>query len=71
LPGTGQAWVRNGILAATIIDPPNSGEALEMLAKAVQTGITPPERTLTSPVSFPALHSIAPANVERARGTSA
>jgi len=71
MPATGQAWVKSGLLAATIVDPPNSGQALEIVMKAVQSGIAPPERTLTTPVSFPALHAIAPAAVDKARSTSA
>jgi ribose transport system substrate-binding protein len=31
LPNTGQAWVRSGVLAATVFVPPNTGQALEML----------------------------------------
>jgi ribose transport system substrate-binding protein len=71
LPETGQAWVRSGVLAATIIDPPNTGTALEALAKAVQTGIAPPERTRTTPTSYPPLHSIVPVKLQKSRGTSA
>lgn len=71
LPRTGQAWVRNGMLAATIIDPPNSGQAIEMLVKAVQAGVAPSDRTLTTPVSFPEVRSIVPIKAEQARGTSA
>jgi len=59
MPKTGQVWVKRGLLAATIIVPPNAGKAIEMLALAVQTGTTPPERTLSEPVSFPALDRLA------------
>jgi len=55
LPKTGQAWVRSGILAATIYVPPNAGQALEMLFEAMQHGKPSPERVLTVPVSIPAL----------------
>ena len=58
VPATGQAWVRNGILAATVIAPPLAGIALEMLTHAIQTGTTPPEFTLIPPESFPALDSL-------------
>src|SRR5207248_11753919 len=45
LPKTGQAWVKRGLLTATIFAPPNAGQALEMLVKAFQTGSVPPEQT--------------------------
>ena len=35
---TGQDWVRRGLLRATIITAPAAGIALEILAKAVNTG---------------------------------
>ena len=38
LPKTGQAWVKRGLLTATIFAGPNTGQALEMLVKALQTG---------------------------------
>jgi ribose transport system substrate-binding protein len=59
MPKTGQAWVKKGLLAATIIVPPNAGKAIEMLTQAVQTGSMPPERTLSEPISFPALDQLA------------
>lgn len=66
LPKTGQAWVRNGMLAATVIVPAIAGQAVDMLARAVQTGIAPPERTYTVPQSFPALDKLASAEPEKA-----
>src|SRR5215471_19754402 len=35
MPKTGQAWVRRGLLAATVIVPANAGQATELLMKAV------------------------------------
>jgi ABC-type sugar transport system substrate-binding protein len=55
---TGQAWVRSGVLTATIIAPPNAGVALELLARALQTGTTPPEMTLIAPHSYPELATL-------------
>jgi len=49
LPKTGQSWVRSRILAATIFVPPNSGQAMEMLVDAIQSGKIPAERALTGP----------------------
>jgi ribose transport system substrate-binding protein len=55
LPNSGQAWVRQGLLTATIYIPPNAGTAIKMLAQAIQSGQLPPEQTLTTPVSYPVL----------------
>ena len=38
LPKTGQAWVKDGLLRATIFVPPNTGQAIEMFADAIQRG---------------------------------
>jgi ABC-type sugar transport system substrate-binding protein len=59
LPNSGQAWVRQGSLSATVYIPPNAGTALEMLVKAVQNGSIPPEQTFTVPVSYPAIETLA------------
>jgi ribose transport system substrate-binding protein len=59
MPKTGQAWVRKGLLAATVVVPPNAGKAVEMLSQAVQTATVPQERTLNEPVSFPTLEVLA------------
>lgn len=58
LPKTGQAWVRSGMLAATVFVPPNAGQAIEMLVEALQNKKRPPERVLTAPVSIPALDAL-------------
>jgi len=60
LPQTGQAWVRSGLLAATIFVPPNTGQAIEMIVDAIQNGKTPPEVANTTAVSFPPLDSLRP-----------
>jgi ABC-type sugar transport system substrate-binding protein len=56
---TGQDWVRRGLLKATIITAPAAGIALEILAKAVNAGAMPPDRTLIPPKSFPAIEELA------------
>jgi ribose transport system substrate-binding protein len=56
---TGQEWVRRGLLTATVITPPTAGIALELLAKAVQMGTKPPQRTLSAPQSFPKIGELA------------
>lgn len=59
LAKTGQALVRNGALAATVVVPPNTGLALEMLVKEIRRGVQAPERTLTVPSSFPSVEELA------------
>jgi ribose transport system substrate-binding protein len=58
---TGQAWVQQHLLAATIVTPALTGLAIELLAKAVATGQSLPERTLVQPVSFPPVAELRPA----------
>ena len=60
LPKTGQAWVRSGLLAATVYVPPNAGQAMDMLVQAIQHGKLQPERALTVPVSIPTLAELKP-----------
>jgi len=55
VPKTGQAWVRSGLLVATVITPPNAGPAVELFAEAFQKSKIPPERHLIEPVSMPPL----------------
>ena len=57
---TGQVWVREKRLAATIYIPPLAGQALEILVKAIQDGSQPPEHSLTTSFSIPPLESLAP-----------
>ena len=61
LPKTGQAWVRTGILAATVFAPPNTGQAMEMLVQAIQQGKELPARALTVPKSIPPVEDLKPA----------
>lgn len=64
MPKTGQAWVGNGCLSATIVVPPNAGLAMEMLAKALHAGVSPRERTFTEVRSYPKIEDLA-AHVKR------
>jgi ribose transport system substrate-binding protein len=59
LPTTGQAWVHNKVLAATVIVPPNTGQAIEMLVHVLRGGPMPRERSLTVPNSYPPIESLA------------
>lgn len=68
LPQTGAAWVDKHLLAATVVVPPNTGIALEMMVKAIQTGVQPPEHSFIEPKSYPPLSQLAPKN-RRSGGT--
>jgi len=71
MPQTGQAWVKNGILAATIYVPPNAGQAIEMLANALNSHSMPPEQTLTVATSIPALDALSAVQRDGSRGATA
>src|SRR5258708_13273518 len=58
VPRSGQEWVRQGRLAATVVSPPLVGDAIQMLATAFEAGSQPPERTVVAPSSFPALKEL-------------
>ncbi|HWY07204.1 MAG TPA: hypothetical protein VNY24_10105, partial [Candidatus Acidoferrales bacterium] len=58
LPKTGQAWLRSGLLRATIFSPPNTGQAIDMLVDALQHHKNQPEKALTVPVSMPPLEAL-------------
>ncbi|HUL35257.1 MAG TPA: substrate-binding domain-containing protein [Candidatus Eisenbacteria bacterium] len=60
LPKTGQAWVRSGLLRATIFSPPNTGQAIEMLVDALENKKPQPERAISQAVSLPPLDSLRP-----------
>jgi ribose transport system substrate-binding protein len=60
LPKSGQTAVRNGSLTATVVIPPNAGEAVERMASALRTGQQAGETFFTQPSSFPPLGSLKP-----------
>jgi ribose transport system substrate-binding protein len=59
-PTTGQKWVSEGWLAATIFLPLLAGKAVEILAKSLQEGTRPPQRTTTASYSIPPLDKLTP-----------
>jgi ABC-type sugar transport system substrate-binding protein len=67
VPRSGQEWVRQGRLAATVISPPLMGDALELLASALKAGSQPPERTLVAPSSFPSVKELEKPKTEAAK----
>src|SRR5579885_2752442 len=58
LVSTGQAWVSRGLLAATVVVPPNTTSAIEMLSDALDSGRQQPPVTLVRPASYPDLKSL-------------
>ena len=71
MPETGQAWVRQGLLAATIVVPTNTGQAMEMMARTLQAGTTLPERTFTNATSYPPIEKLANKSGVKTRATGA
>jgi len=59
LPATGQTWVREGRLAATIHVPPLTGKAIETMVEAIQNGARPPEHAVTASFSVPSVEMLA------------
>lgn len=55
---SGQTWVRDRRLAATVVAPPLTGDAMQLLAAARNTGTQPAEKTLLAPTSLPALNEL-------------
>lgn len=53
MPHTGQEWLRRGLLAATVFNPPTAPVAIDMVAAFLRTGTMPPPRTLTEARSIP------------------
>lgn len=60
LPQTGQAWVREGWLAATIHIPPIAGQAIETLVKAMENRTQPAAHVFTQSYSIPPLSALRP-----------
>lgn len=58
LPHAGQVLVRRGALAATVVVPPNTGHALELLVKALRHAVVPSERNVTIPESYPPIDEL-------------
>ncbi len=58
VPRSGQEWVRQGRLSATVVSPPMTGDAMQLLVSAVNAGSQPPERTIIAPSSFPSLSEL-------------
>ena len=66
MPKTGQCWVRQGLMAATVNVPPITGLAMEMLVKSIEHGLQPAEKTKTAPKSIPDLDTLSKASARSA-----
>jgi ABC-type sugar transport system substrate-binding protein len=58
LPTEGQAWVNQGVLAATVVAPTTTQVGIQLLARALESGVQPPERTLIELKSYPSLEEL-------------
>lgn len=67
MPKTGQAWVRSGLLAATVVVPANADQAIEMLVSAAEGSSQPRERSMTVPLSYPPVEALAAMQKDKAR----
>jgi ABC-type sugar transport system substrate-binding protein len=59
----GRLMVNAGTLAATIVTPSNGGPAVQLVARALQTGVMPPSMVRLTPSAYPSIDNLA-------RGTS-
>jgi ribose transport system substrate-binding protein len=60
VPATGQTWVRIGQLAATVVVPPSTGEAMTLMTQALRSGTTVPEHFFSTSSPFPAIENLIP-----------
>jgi len=60
LANGGQKAVREHLLTATVVIPPNAGDAIEAMATSIRRGKQPEVTLFTQASSFPPLHSLAP-----------
>ena len=58
VPKTGQAWVRTGLLTATVIVPATTGQALALMTQALQAKTRIPERSFCELAPFPAIEAL-------------
>jgi hypothetical protein len=62
--------VQQKLLTATVMVPPNTGQAVELLTKAIRSGSMPPRCLLSVPVSYPAIGALRAAHLETERTLS-
>jgi len=64
---TGQAFVRSGLLTGTVVVPPNTTLAMEMLFEALQRGSQPAPLAFTVPEAFPTIDEMVSRYMEKSR----
>lgn len=62
VPSKGQTYVQRRTLAATVVTPPMTGQALEMLTAAIRSKIQPAAHTFTVAASFPPINELSAKN---------
>lgn len=67
---SGQAWVREGLLTATVICPPLMGPALTLMVNAIRSGAQPAERTVIPSTSHPRIEELKTKALAQAAGNS-
>lgn len=67
MPQTGQEWIRQGLLAATVFNPPTAPVAIDLFAGFLRDGKMPPPKTLTQARSIPELAQLIKAQGATAR----
>ena len=67
MPQTGQEWLRQGLLKATVFNPPTAPVAIELCVGFLRDGAMPPPRTLTQARSIPDLAMLIKAQGATAR----
>ncbi|HLW89490.1 MAG TPA: substrate-binding domain-containing protein [Terriglobales bacterium] len=60
LPTQGKAWVKQGLLTATVEAPTTTQLGVRLLEQAIRTGKSPAERTLIDVHSYPGLDELTP-----------
>lgn len=58
LPDSGQLWVKQGFLTATVVLPALAGTAIEMLTSAIRNNGQPKELTIINATSYPQIDQL-------------
>jgi ribose transport system substrate-binding protein len=60
LPTSGQLWVKQGLLTATVVLPVLAGTAIDMLVAALRNNSQPTEVAIVDAISYPAIDQLVP-----------
>ncbi|HYM76057.1 MAG TPA: substrate-binding domain-containing protein [Candidatus Dormibacteraeota bacterium] len=60
LPSSGQLWVKQGLLTATVVLPVLAGTAIDMLVTALRNNSQPKEIAIVDAISYPAIDQLVP-----------